>query len=96
MASGKLTPIKDNDITESFYEMDGCNTIPLALFLKVSQTNQWPFSIGVMTNHSPMELFEKFMGVTSVTIMNDIDAVIEVDQVTRIVETAQLLYSTNS
>ena len=30
------------------------------------------------------------------TIMNDIDAVIEVDQVTRIVETAQLLYSTNS
>ena len=40
-----------------------------------------------------MELFEKSMGVT---IMNDIDAVIEVDQVTRIVETAQLLYSTNS
>ena len=28
--------------------------------------------------------------------MNDIDAVIEVDQVTRIVEIAQLLYSTNS
>ena len=31
-----------------------------------------------------------------VTIVNDIDAVIEVDQVTRIVETAQLLYNTNS
>ena len=57
-------PVKVDDIQESFYDIDGCSTTPLALALKITQTKKSPLPIGVMTDMSLIELITKATGYT--------------------------------
>ena len=100
---GNKSPEQENDIKDTFYNIDACFTTPLSLLLKIhqpstAQTPKCPLPVGVMTDRSLIELILKATGFRpmGVTLMNDTDAVIEFEKGVKITEAAQLLHSIDS
>ena len=100
MACGSQSPDLENDHRDAFYDIDACPTTPLSLLLKIrqpatAQSQPRPLPIGVMTDRSLIELIVKATGVTpmGVTIMNDVDAVVEFEKGAKVIEIAQTLHS---
>ena len=100
MACGSQSPELENDNRDAFYDIDACPTTPLSLLLKIrqlatAQSQPRPLPIGVMTDRSLIELIVKATGVTpmGVTIMNDVDAVVEFEKGAKVIEIAQTLHS---
>ena len=99
MVSSNTSPVRSgDDIHESFYEIDGSNTTPLSFLLKIIQTNKCLLPIGVLTDRSVMELVKKAMGhaPNTVTLLNDMDSVVEFERGVKITEVAQLMHSIDS
>ena len=101
--SGNQSPELENDNRDAYYDIDACPTTLLSLLLKIrqpatAQTQSRPLPIGVMTDRSLIELIEKATGRTpmGVTIMNDVDAVIEFEKGAKVIEIAQALHSIDS
>ena len=93
----------ENDSRDAYYDIDACPTTPLSLLLKIrqprtAQSSPHPLPIGVMTDRSLIELIEKATGRTpmGVTIMNDVDAVIEFEKGAKVIEIAQALHGIDS
>ena len=100
MACGNQSPELENDSRDAFYDIDACLTTPLSLLLKIrqlatAQSQPHPLPIGVMTDRSLIELIVKATGVTpmGVTIMNDVDAVVEFEKGAKVIEIAQTLHN---
>ena len=100
MACGSQSPELENDNRDAFYDIDACPTTPLSLLLKIrqpatAQSQPHLLPIGVMTDRSLIELIVKATGVTpmGVTIMNDVDAVVEFEKGAKVIEIAQTLHS---
>ena len=90
----------ENDNRDAFYDIDACPTTPLSLLLKIrqpakAQSQPCPLPIGVITDRSLIELIVKSTGVTpmGVTIMNDVDAVVEFEKGATVIKIAQTLHS---
>ena len=99
MASSNASPVRSgDDIHESFYKIDGSNTTPLSLLLKIMQTNKCLLPIRVLTDRSVMELIKKAMEYApiAVTLLNDMDSVVEFKKGVKITEVAQLMHSIDS
>ena len=99
MASSNTSSIRSgDDIHESFYEIDGGNNTPLSLLLKIVQTNKRPLPVGVLTDRSVMELVKNATGYApvGVTLLNDVDSVVEFEKGVKITEVAQLMHSIDS
>ena len=103
MASGNQSPELENDNRDAYYDIDACPTTPLSLLLKIhqpatAQSQSRPLPIGVMTDRSLIELIEKATGRTpmGVTMMNDVDVVIEFEKGAKVIEIAQALHSIDS
>ena len=93
----------ENDGKDAFYDIDACQTTTLSLLLKIcqpgtAQSSPHPLPIGVMTDRSLIDLVLKATGVTpmGVTIMNDVDAVIEFERGAKVIEIAQALHGIDS
>ena len=93
----------ENDSKDAFYDINACQTTTLSLLLKIhqphtAQSSPCPLPIGVMTDRSLIDLVLKATGVTpmDVTIMNDVDAVIEFEKGAKVIEIAQALHGINS
>ena len=93
----------ENDGKDAFYDIDACQTTTLSLLLKIrqpgtAQSSPRPLPIGVMTSRSLIDLVLKATGVTpmGITIMNDVDAVIEFEKGARVIEIAQVLHGIDS
>ena len=102
MACGNQSPELENDNRDAYYDIDACPTTPLSL-LKIrqpatAQSQPHPLPIGVMTDRSLIELIEKATGRTpmGVTMMNDVDVVIEFEKGAKVIEIAQALHSIDS
>ena len=83
MASSNTSTVRSgDDIHESFYKIDGSNSTPLSLLLKIVQTNKRPLPIGVQTDRSVMELVKNAMGYApvAVTLLNDVNSVVEFEK----------------
>ena len=100
---GNQSPELENDNRDAYYDIDACPTTPLSLLLKIrqprtAQSLPRPLPIGVMTDRSIIELVEKATGRTpmGVTIMNDVDTVIEFEKGAKVIEIAQALHSIDS
>ena len=100
---GNQSPELENDSRDAYYDIDACPTTPLSLLLKIcqprtAQSSPCPLPIGVMTDRSLIELIEKATGRTpmGVTIMNDVDAVIEFEKGAKVIEIAQALHGIDS
>ena len=100
---GNQYPELENDSRDAYYDIDACPTTPLSLLLKIrqprtAQSSPRPLPIGVMTDRSLIELIEKATGRTpmGVTIMNDVDAVIEFEKGAKVIEIAQALHGIDS
>ena len=94
---------QENDIRDTFYDIDVCSTTPLSILLKINQpstaqTLKRSLPVGVMTDRSLIDLILKAIGfkLVGVTLMNDTDAVIEFEKGVKITEIAQLLHSIDS
>ena len=103
MACGNQSPELENDNRDAYYDIDACPTTPLSLLLKIrqpatAQSQSRPLPIGVMTDRSLIELIEKATGRTpmGVTMMNDVDVVIEFEKGAKVIEIAQALHSIDS
>ena len=103
MACGNQSPELENDNRDAYYDIDACPTTPLSLLLKIrqpatAQSQSRPLPIGVMTDRSLIELIEKATGRTpmGVTMMNDVDVVIELEKGAKVIEIAQALHSIDS
>ena len=101
--SGNQSPELENDNRDAYYDIDACPTTLLSLLLKIrqpvtAQSQSCPLPIGVMTDRSLIELIEKATGRTpmGVTIMNDVDAVIEFEKGAKVIEIAQALHNIDS
>ena len=101
--SGNQSPELENDNRDAYYDIDACPTTPLSLLLKIrqpatAQSQSRPLPIGVMTDRSLIELIEKATGRTpmGVTMMNDVDVVIEFEKGAKVIEIAQALHSIDS
>ena len=97
---GNQSPKLDNDNRDAFYDIDACPTTPLSLLLKIcqpatAQSQPHPLPIGVMTDRSLIEQIVKATGVTpmGVTIMTDVEAVVEFEKGAKVIEIAQTLHS---
>ena len=100
---GNQSPKQENDVRDTFYDIDACSTTPLSILLKINQpsTAQTPkrsLLVGVMTNRSLIDIILKATGfkLIGVTLMNDTDAVIEFEKGVKITKIAQLLHSIDS
>ena len=100
---GNQSPDLENDNRDAYYDIDACPTTPLSLLLKIcqpamAQSQSRPLPIGVMTDRSLIELIEKATGRTpmGVTMMNDVDVVIEFEKGAKVIEIAQALHSIDS
>ena len=100
---GNQSPELENDNRDAYYDIDACPTTPLSLLLKIrqpatAQSQPRPLPIGVMTDRSLIELIEKATGRTpmGVTIMNDVDVVIEFEKGAKVIEIAQALHGIDS
>ena len=100
---GNQFPEQENDVRDTFYDIDACFTTPLSILLKINQpsTAQTPkrsLPVGVMTDRSLIDLILKATSFKpmGVTLMNDTDAVIEFEKGVKITEIAQLLHSIDS
>ena len=100
---GNQSPELENDNRDAYYDIDACPTTPLSLLLKIrqpatAQTQSRPLPVGVMMDRSLIELIEKATGRTpmGVTIMNDVDVVIEFEKGAKVIEIAQALHSIDS
>ena len=100
---GNQSPKQENDVRDTFYDIDACSTTPLSILLKINQpstaqTPKCPLPVGVMTDRSFINLILKVTGFKpmGVTLMNDTDAVIELEKGVKITKVAQLLHSIDS
>ena len=100
---GNQSPELENDNRDAYYDIDACPKTPLSLLLKIrqpatAQSQSRPLPIGVMTDRSLIELIEKATGRTpmGVTIMNDVDVVIEFEKGAKVIEIAQALRGIDS
>ena len=100
---GNQSPELENDNRDTYYDIDACPTTSLSLLLKIrqpatAQSPPRPLPIGVMTDRSIIELIEKATGriPMGVTIMNDVDAVIEFEKGAKVIEIAQALHGIDS
>ena len=100
---GNQSSEQEKDVKDTFYDIDACSTTPLSILLKINQpstaqTPKRPLPVGVMTDRSLIDLILKVTGFKpiGVTLMNDIDAVIEFEKGVKITEIAQLLHSIDS
>ena len=100
---GYQSPEQENDVRDTFYDIDVCSTTPLSILLKNDQPStaqilKRPLRVGVMTDRSLIDLILKATGFKpmGVTLMNDTDAVIEFEKGVKITEVAQLLHSIDS
>ena len=100
---GNQSPELENDNRDTYYDIDACPTTPLSLLLKIrqpatAQSQPCPLPIGVMTDRSLIELIEKATGRTpmGVTMMNDVDVVIEFEKGAKVIEIAQALHGIDS
>ena len=100
---GNQSPEQENDVRDTFYEIDACSTTPLSILLKIhqpstAQTPKHSLPVGVMTDRSLIELILKVTGFKpiGVTLMNDTDAVIKFERGVKITEVAQLLHNIDS
>ena len=104
MATGGNQSLElENDNRDAYYDIDACPTTPLSLLLKIrqpatAQSQSHPLPIGVMTDRSLIELIEKATGRTpmGVTMMNDVDVIIEFEKGAKVIEIAQALHSIDS
>ena len=100
---GNQSPELENDNRDAYYDIDACPTTPLSLLLKIrqpatTQSQPRPLPIGVMTDRSLIELIEKATCRTpmGVTMMNDVDVVIEFEKGAKVSEIAQALHGIDS
>ena len=100
---GNSSPVFESDGRDAYYDIDACPTTPLSLLLKIcqprtTQSSPHPLPIVVMTDRSLIELIEKATGRTpmSITIMNNVDAVIEFEKGAKVIEIAQALHGIDS
>ena len=100
---GNQSPELENDNRDAYYDIDACPTTPLSLLLKIcqpatAQSQPCPLPIGVMTDRSLIELIEKATGRTpmGVTMMNDVDVVIEFEKGAKVIKIAQALHGIDS
>ena len=100
---GNQSPELENDNRDAYYDIDACPTTPLSLLLKIrqpatAQSQPRPLPIGVVTDRSLIELIEKATGRTpmGVTMMNDVDVVIEFEKGAKVIEIAQALHGIDS
>ena len=97
---GNQSPELENDNRDTFYDIDAGPTTPLFLLPKIrqpatAQSQPCPLPVGVMTDRTLIELIVKATGVTpiGVTIMNDVDGVVEFEKGAKVIEIAQTLHS---
>ena len=100
---GNQSPKQENDIRDTFYDINACSTTPLSILLKINQpstaqTLKCSLPVGVMTNRSLIDLILKATGFKpiGVALMSDTGAVIEFEKGVKITEIAQLLHSIDS
>ena len=100
---GNQSSKQQNDIRDTFYDIDACSTTPLLILLKINQyssaqTPKCPLPVGVITDRLLIGLILKATGFKpmGVTSMNDTDAVIEFKKGVKITEVTQLLHSIDS
>ena len=99
MAEGS-TVTKDETPLEEFHEIECDNEMPtkLALLLKITQPGNCPLPIGVITERSVMALVKNVTNYTplGVTVMNDIDTVVEFGSGVRMYEVAKAMFTVNT
>ena len=99
MADGSETVPREGPEQE-FHDIECDDEVPtkLALLLKITQPGHRPLPIGVVTERSVMSLIEKVTNHTplGVTIMNDIDVIVEFGRGIKMYEIARALSTVNS
>ena len=87
---------EEESSTETFHDIgeEVCPT-KMCLLLKVTQSGQRPLPIGVVTERSVMALVKRVTNVTptAVTLMNDIDIVVEFGRGARLFEISSALHA---
>ena len=100
---GNQSPKQENDVKDTFYDINVCSTTPLSILLKINQpstaqTLKRSLPVGVVTDRFLIDLILKATDFKpiGVTLMNDTDAVIEFEKGVKITKIAQLLHSIDS
>ena len=87
----------DDEVSDTFLdiECDDAVVTKMSLLLKITQPGQRPLPIGVVTERSIIALIKRVTNYTplGITIMNDVDVVVEFGRGVRLYEAAQLLHS---
>ena len=89
---GNQSPKQEKDVKDTFYDIDACFTLfvdPTKINQpSTAQTPKRSLPVGVMTDRSFIELILKATGFKpmGVTLMNDTDAVIELEREVKITE----------
>ena len=82
---------------ETFHDIESEEVCPtkMCLLLKITQTGQRPLPIGVITERSVMALVKRVSNVTpiGVTLMNDIDVVVEFGRGAHLFEISSALHA---
>ena len=83
---------------ETFHEIESDEVCPtkMCLLIKITQSGQRPLPVGVITERSIMALVKRVSNVTpiGVTIMNDVDVVVEFGRGARLFEISASLHAT--
>ena len=83
---------------ETYHEIESDEVCPtkMCLLIKITQSGQRPLPVGVITERSIMALVKRVSNVTpiGVTIMNDIDVVVEFGRGARLFEISAALHAT--
>ena len=102
MAQNKETVTEvEDDQTESFHEIEASNDLSpppsrsLSMLIKITQPEERPLPVGVITERSIYSLVQKVAGVDpfGVTVMNDRDVMVEFHPKARMWEISALLHS---
>ena len=91
-----IVKTEEESSTETFHNIgeEVCPT-KMCLLLKVTQSGQCPLPIGVVTERSVMALVKRVTNVTptAVTLMNDIDNVVEFGRGAHLFEISSVLHA---
>ena len=97
MASGQSGETSGETFHDIKVECDNAVQGKLALQLHISQPGNHPLPVGVVTERSLMALVKRVTNYTpiAITIMNDVDSVVEFGKGARMFEVAQQLQALN-
>ena len=97
MATGQSGEMSGDMFHDIEVEGDGTIQGKLALQLHISQPSNRPLPVGVITESSLMALIKRVTNYTpiAITIMNDVDSVVEFRKGARMFEVAQQLQALN-